>query len=196
MNVLNIHERQLPVSADQAGLDTLASRDDALWPVHSWPRVKFDRPLAIGAAGGHGPIRYTVEAYIPGRSIRLRFTAPRGFDGHHRFEVIEVPAGAVVLRHTIEMKTRGRALITWPVIFRPLHDALLEDLLATAEASVGEPPVMRKWSPWVRLLRRILSGGKKRPQVVPPIAEESVPPQLAGGFQNQSPLGTAGKSAD
>jgi hypothetical protein len=58
MQVLNVHERVLPVDAAAVGalMDTVASDDDALWPKTSWPRVRFDRPLGVGAVGGHGPI--------------------------------------------------------------------------------------------------------------------------------------------
>jgi len=81
MNVRNVHERVLDVPACDLAvlLDGLASPDDALWPRHLWPAMKFDRPLQVGAVGGHGPIRYTVEAYEPGRRIRFRFTAPRSW---------------------------------------------------------------------------------------------------------------------
>jgi hypothetical protein len=43
------------------------------------------------------------------------------------------------------------------VLFRPLHDALLEDSLGKASISLGEPvqePV--RWSPYVKILRSIL----------------------------------------
>ncbi len=48
-----------------------------------------------------------------------------------------------------------------------MHDALIEDSLTTAEVSLGLPPCVRAWSPWVRLLRWLVSGGKARAQIVP-----------------------------
>jgi len=72
-----------------------------------------------------------------------------------------------VLRHTLEMTTHGLAVLSWPVIYRPMHDALIEDSLATAEASLGQSPRVQAWSPWVRFLRSIVSGGKGRAQVTP-----------------------------
>lgn len=164
--VLNIHERTLGVSAAAAGelLAALASERDALWPVLAWPRMKFDRPLAVGAVGGHGPIRYFVEAIDPGERIAFRFTGPRGFDGGHRLEVIAVDATHCILRHTLQMRTSGPAILTWPLLFEPLHDALLEDALSVAQASLGLPAVVVKWSPWVRLLRGVMSGGKASAQ--------------------------------
>ncbi len=67
MGVYNVHERLLFAQAGEVGalLDTLAGGADALWPRSTWPPVEFDRPLAVGAVGGHGPVRYTVAAYVP-----------------------------------------------------------------------------------------------------------------------------------
>jgi hypothetical protein len=69
MVVVNVHERMLDASITEIGklIDTLASAEDKLWPRDRWPAMKFDRPLSVGAVGGHGPIRYTVESYQPGR---------------------------------------------------------------------------------------------------------------------------------
>ncbi len=174
MTVVNVHERELPLTRTRAGalIDTLASPADRLWPHRSWPRMVLDRPLAVGAAGGHGPIGYVVEAHEPGRRVVFRFTRPRGFDGTHRFDALDAPAAPdpgerrSILRHTLEMEARGPARLTWPLVFRPLHDALIEDALATAEAALGLPPHVRGWSPWVRALRRALSRGRARPQEI------------------------------
>lgn len=136
-------------------IDKLASRDDVLWPRDRWPAMRFDRPLSVGAAGGHGPIRYFVETYEPGRSVRFRFTAPRGFVGTHELDVDETAAGSVRVRHVISMGTKGAARLTWPLLFRPLHDALMEDALDRAEGHCTKSPVARKsWGLRVRLLRR------------------------------------------
>jgi hypothetical protein len=169
VKVLNIHERELPASAQvvAALIDSLSSRDDVLWPRQSWPRMAFDRPLGAGAVGGHGPVRYVVEAYAPGQSIRFRFTGPRGFNGHHRLEIVRPTAHSCVLRHTIEMTTRGAARLTWPLVFRPMHDALLEDALAVAQATLGQTPVVRPWSLWVKVLRWLVSRGRTSPQITP-----------------------------
>ena len=85
MKVVNIHERELPASPERVGalIDSLSSHEDSLWPKHSWPPLEFDRPLSVGAVGGHGPVRYFVEAYTPCKSIRFRFTRPKGFSGYH-----------------------------------------------------------------------------------------------------------------
>jgi len=50
-----------------------------------------------------------VEEYKPGRSIKFRFTKPKGFKGFHGFEVLSNTEPSVVLRHTIEMTLHGSA---------------------------------------------------------------------------------------
>jgi hypothetical protein len=57
--------------------------------------------------------------------------------------------------------------LSWPVFYRPLHDALLDDSLALAQASLGQTPLIRKWSLWVRFLRWIASKGRSRAQATP-----------------------------
>ena len=173
MRILNVHEREFPVCSGRLGglVDSLASDADGLWPGHSWPAMEFDRELGVGAVGGHGPIRYSVEEYRPGELVRFRFLGPKGFDGVHFFEVVGGVGGRPKLRHTIEMNTRGLAVLAWPLMIRPLHDALIEDAFATAEASLGLRPRMTPWSFRVRVLKWIMSGGKARAQVTPEVAE-------------------------
>lgn len=162
MKVLNVHERELPPGAALRSLiDGLSGTEDGLWPWETWPAMRFDRPLGPGAVGGHGPIRYTVEAYENGTRIRFRFTAPKGFKGFHEYRV--VPTGdSVVLQHVLQMSLTGMARISWPLLFRPLHDALIEDSLDKSERSVtGEVEEPKSWSVSVRVLRwvgRVLRG--------------------------------------
>lgn len=154
--IVNIHERLLCASRGDVGklIDCLASPTDRLWPRDRWPPIRFERRLEVGASGGHGPIRYFIESYEPGRRISFRFTAPEGFRGTHRFEVEEVSSDTTRLRHILEMGVVGLARFSWPLVFRPLHDALLEDALDRAEASIASsPPMHRQWPPGVRLLR-------------------------------------------
>jgi hypothetical protein len=171
MKVLNVHERELETTIDRVGglIDSLTSQRDRLWPRQSWPAMKFDRPLGAGARGGHGPIRYDVQEYSPGLYIKFHFTGPKGFDGYHAFDIITVSDRSVKLRHTVKMETRGLARLSWPLVFEPMHDALLEDALATAQASLGLSPTIYRWTPWVRFLRWLLSGGKARPQSIPEV---------------------------
>jgi len=169
VNIINIHERELEADFEQAAklIDSLSSEDDLLWPKQCWPRMKFDGPLSVGAEGGHGPIGYCVEAYQPGQSIKFSFTRPKGFNGFHEFDVVKSAPRSVVLRHTIKMELAGTARLTWSLVIRPLHDALLEDALSTAQASLGLAPQMRPWSPWVKIIRWIMSAGKAQKQMTP-----------------------------
>lgn len=157
MHVRNVHEREFPLPLATVGalIDSLASRDDRLWPAGKWPSMRFDKPLAVGAVGGHGPVRYSVEEYRPSHSIIFRFSAPRGFNGTHRFEV-EDRLGHTVLRHVIEMRATGPARLSWPLFFRPLHDVCLEDCLDRATVSLGiSLPHPAHYSIYVRLLRSV-----------------------------------------
>ncbi|GAA5164997.1 hypothetical protein GCM10023321_54420 [Pseudonocardia eucalypti] len=150
MQVLNTHVRVFPGGPERAGalIDSLATAEDGLWPHERWPAMEFDRPLGIGADGGHGPIGYRVAEYRPSRRVRFAFTRPAGFHGYHEWEVRPVPGGHE-LRHVLEMDAAGLAVLSWPVIWRPMHDALIEDALDKA-AALSDP---RPWSRWVRLLR-------------------------------------------
>jgi hypothetical protein len=163
LRALNVHQRTFPLSPAHVGalLDQLAAPEDPLWPFERWPRLRLDRALARGASGGHGPIRYCVEGYLPGHRVVFRFTAPRGFVGTHVLEVEEAEGGAV-LRHTISMELRGWALVAWPALFRPLHDALIEDALAKAGRSLGLDATSPPWSPAVKGLRWLLSAIPRR----------------------------------
>jgi hypothetical protein len=155
MQVRNVHERRfsLPPATVGALIDSLASDDDRLWPRDQWPPMRFDRALVVGAAGGHGPVRYSVEEYHPSHSIVFRFSAPRGFNGTHRFEV-EERQGATILRHLIEMDATGPALLTWPLAIRSLHNAAIEDCFDQAAISLkADLPHPARWSVYVRLLR-------------------------------------------
>ena len=162
MKVVNVHQRLLYARPEQVGalLDALSSPQDALWPNDTWPRMKFDRPLGVGAQGGHGPIRYFVQAYEPGRSIRFRFTEPKGFNGWHACEIIDATAMHCILEHRIEMTLEGGARLLWPLVIGPLHDACVEDLLSRAQALLGNEPQRHPWPARVRLLRWWSTRGK------------------------------------
>ena len=156
--VRNVHERTLPGTAAPGPLlDTLSASGDRLWPWEHWPAMRLDPGLRAGAVGGHGPVRYAVESHLPGEHVRFRFLSPAGFDGYHEFRVLPGAAGAVVLRHVLVMRTHGWARLSWPLVYRPLHDAVIEDALHKAAVDAGLHGPRPRWSPWVRLLRRALS---------------------------------------
>jgi hypothetical protein len=154
MNVRNVHERLIPAPLSQVGalLDDLGSPADRLWPRDRWPPMRAEGALAKDVRAGHGPVRYTVEAYEPGRLVRFRFTRPKGFHGTHAFSMDGVEGGTRI-RHELVMRARGWALLSWPLFFRPLHDAVLEDAFDRGAVAVGCEPVGARWSPWVRMLR-------------------------------------------
>lgn len=158
MAVVNVHTREIQASPSEMGavVDSLSSHADALWPRESWPPMRFDRALGVGADGGHGPIRYRVEAYVPGQWVRFRFTAPRGFDGFHEYTVHPSVEHGAVLRHLLVMRVHGLARLTWPLAIRWLHDALIEESLDHAErtvtATIHHPPHRSRL---VRLLRAV-----------------------------------------
>jgi hypothetical protein len=142
----NVHFRAL--QGDPGPL--LDRMDTELWP-SGWPALEFDRPLGVGADGGHGPIRYTCTDYVPGKRVEFTFAPSLGLIGTHTLEV--VPGG---LRHTAVGRPTGRMRVLWPFAIRWLHDALIEDLLDNAETALGTPPARpARWSPWVRVLRRL-----------------------------------------
>ncbi|MEV7723683.1 SRPBCC family protein [Streptomyces sp. NPDC087917] len=159
MGVHNVHERLLPAKESEVGalVDSLASGDgDRLWPGRDWAPMEFDRPLGSGAVGGHGPVRYTVAGYAPGRWIRFDFTGPRGFHGYHELAVLAAGPDRTRLHHTLSMTTSGLARVTWPLVWRHLHDACLEDALDRAERACADRVARpARWSPYVRLLRAV-----------------------------------------
>ena len=157
MHIVNSHERMLPGDEAEVGalIDSVATRNAPLWPA-GWPKMRLDRDLAVGARGGHGPIRYSVEAYEPGKSVRFRLSAPKGFNGTHGF-VLEPRESGTLLRHVIEMDAVGPGRLAWTMVLRPLHDAMLEDVMDCAERAVtGAVLAPSRWSFGVRVLRRLL----------------------------------------
>ncbi|SFC90158.1 DUF2867 domain-containing protein [Streptomyces aidingensis] len=170
--VRNVHERLINAPAERVGalLDRLASDDDPVWPAPAWPAMRFDRPLGVGAEGGHGPIRYTVEEYEPGVRIRFRFPPPGG--GFHELAVEPLGPDRCRVRHDMVIGTTGPELLTWPLAVRWMHDAVVEEVLDNLQRAAGDTvgrPV--RWTSWVRLLNRVLW---ERPRAVP------APPPEAG----------------
>lgn len=169
MKICNVHQRSLEADQGTVGrlLDTLAGPEDRLWPTGRWPAIRFDRGLVEGAVGGHGPIPYRVAAYRPGRHLEFEFLKhpglTAGLSGRHWFEVVAEAAGRTLLRHVVAGEARRSALWRWPLVLRPLHDALMEDLLDRAQQQLGgEPPQPARWSLWVRGLRWALARRRRR----------------------------------
>lgn len=156
----NVHTRWLPVAAGIAGemLNTLSSSDDQMWPVGLWPRMRLDRPLGVGARGGHGPIRYRVTDFRPGSRVRFDFTQPQLLVGYHQMEVAS-ERGGTLLRHVIRARPSGFGWLLWPLAVRWLHDALIEDAFDGVERRLtGSVQRPQRWSLWVRWWRWMLGG--------------------------------------
>lgn len=151
----NVHTRVVAAPAATVGalLDRLGGPRDVLWPAPVWPPLLLDRPLAVGADGGHGEIRYVVSAYEPGRRVEFRFHPAIGLDGFHALEVEPVDDGHCLIRHVLLGRSHGRMRLLIPLAVRWLHDALIEDLLDNAERAVtGTVACPYRHSAWVRLL--------------------------------------------
>jgi hypothetical protein len=86
-----------------------------------------------------------------GRSRLYRITGPDGFTGWHGWDV--TTNGATILRHVVEADCRGWSRLAWPLVIRPIHDALHEDVLDRAEEAIGGTRQAHEWSRWVRVLR-------------------------------------------
>src|SRR5688572_25422834 len=156
MRIRNVHERLIAASPSTLGeiLDTLSSTEDRLWPVERWPRVRLDRPLSVGAAGGHSFIRYHVTHYEPGRRVVFQFDPPLLIEGDHRFEVQAIDETHTILRHAIAGRVQGVMSWRWRLVVGPLHDALIEDAFDCAEyGALGSGARPARWSLQVRLLR-------------------------------------------
>lgn len=158
--VRNVHQRLIPVAAQR--LASLVDRPEDAWPAPQWPALVLDRPVSVGARGGHGPIRYHVTAHEPGRRVAFTFDPGMGLVGTHTFTVEPAGPEAALVRHVLEGEVAGFARLRWSLVVRWLHDAVLEDLFDRAEAAVGTGPARpARWSPWVRVLRRAMPGARE-----------------------------------
>ncbi len=139
--IKNVHSRDLGAPAGP-----FVDRIQELWPP-AWGKQEFDRPLGVGADGGHGPIHYRCTEFVPGESITFEFT---DLTGTHTLS-----ATGDVLRHELIGDFDLAARLRWALVIRWLHDACLEDFLDGCERAAGrEPAAPARWSLWVRLVRR------------------------------------------
>lgn len=155
--IRNVHVRTVQASAAAVGalLDRLSADDDPVFPVPAWEPMRFDRPLGVGATGGHGPVRYTVTAYEPGRRVRFDFTPPN--NGFHEMTVEPLDDERCRVRHVLEADLRGAKRIEWEAVVRPVHDSIVEELFDNIELlTTGTVARPIRWSPRVRLLNRLL----------------------------------------
>jgi hypothetical protein len=152
MRVQSRHARSIYATVEEVGrlVAALGGEHDVLWPNDRWPgtQLRFDRPLAVGARGGHGAIRYSVEAYEPGRFVQFRFEPGQGLDGFHRFDVVPLSHGRTRLQHTLDVRLCGATRLLRPLLLR-MHDTLIRQLLDNAERATGgqveRPTPMPTW---------------------------------------------------
>ena len=177
--VINVHECLVPEPASRVGesLDRIGSDAATWWPSPAWPALVPDAPLALWVRGRHGPIRYQVTEYIPGRSVEFTFDERAGLRGTHRFDVIPQDSESCLVRHAVKGRTTGTMRLVWPLAMRWLHDAVVEDLMDRVATDAGHPPTQRaRWSWWVRLIRR---ATRPRVAAVPvpdtPLLAEALP---------------------
>lgn len=158
MKVENIHKRIINQSKSEVAvlLKTLSAKDDKVWPNKYWPAMRFKDGLKVGAKGGHGIIRYSVEEYILGELVVFKFLKPKGFNGIHKFEIQEIDTNTIEVKHSIIMKTEGLATLQWVFIIRWLHDALIENAFDTIENNFLDVKTFTKCNVWVRIWRYIL----------------------------------------
>lgn len=162
--VRDVHARTIEAPAEVVGalLDRIGSDRDPLFPVPVWPPLHLDRPLAVGADGGHGPVRYRVGAYEPGRRIRFDFTEGEG--GWHEVTVRPLGPDSCRVEHVLEEQLPFGQLLLWLLAIRAVHGTMVEELFDNAErAAAGRVDAPVRRSPWVRLLNRLLWD---RPQAV------------------------------
>jgi len=162
--ISNVHERRIAAPPQEVGalLDSLGSPHDRLWP-HA-PRDPMvlrhgdGSGLRIGAKGGHGPVRYTVEDYEPGRRVTFRIAPELGLGNAWHGVFAEPTAdGGTLLRHELEVTPTGAMRILWPLVVRSMHNCYAEDALDRAERELGVGPTQEhRHSLWARVLERRL----------------------------------------
>ncbi|MDG4821243.1 hypothetical protein O7635_05175 [Asanoa sp. WMMD1127] len=153
------HERVVAAPADRVGalLATLGSADDRMWRTDVAEPMWLDQPIGVGAAGGHGPVRYRVTDYVPGRRVRFDFEPGHGMRGHHAFEIVDRGDGCLV-RHRLVVATEGAFTLLRPLLVA-LHDATVEDVFDHVERSLtGSARRVQRTRPLVRRLGRRLRG--------------------------------------
>ncbi|MFJ9848006.1 DUF2867 domain-containing protein [Streptomyces sp. NPDC101150] len=167
--VRDVHARTIAAPAETVGalMDRLGGDPDPVFPVPAWSPMRFDRPLGVGADGGHAFIRYRVSAYEPGRRIRFDFTP--GPSGFHEVTVLPLGPDGCRVEHVLENQHGLAQGLLWHIAIGAVHRTVVEELLDNIErAATGRVrhPVRR--TPRVRLLNRLLWD---RPKAVPLPAE-------------------------
>lgn len=171
--IQNIHARdiQAPVSLVGDILDTLGSPGDRVWASDIWVAepVVFDRPLGVGAEGGHGSIRYSVVEYQPGRRIVFRISPGGGLSGSHGFELEPVGRDHTRITHFLDAETSPWMRPLVPILIG-WHDAMLETALDRVELEATGSLQRRTRIPrWLRIANRTeIAIGRALGKLPPP----------------------------
>jgi len=150
--VRNVHEREIGAPLERLAplLDRLGGPDDELWPAPAWWPMSLDRPLGVGADGGHGGVRYHVSEHDPGRRVRFELRPGGGLAGYHELSLEPLGPTRTRIRHEAVCRFGGAMRVLGPAVLLPLHDAVLEDLLDNAErVGTGTVRSPARWSAWV-----------------------------------------------
>ena len=166
MKILNIHTRIIhqPKSKISPLKASLSTPNDAIWRDGKWPPMRFKEGLKVGAKGGHGPIRYSIDKYIPGDLIQFRFSKPSRFDGVHRFEINALDEARTEIKHVVETEASLKSFLSWSLVIRWLHDAVVEDAFDNVENRFSTEKRTSEWSLWVRWWRNALKPKKTTKQ--------------------------------
>ena len=193
----NVHERILAAPAADAGklLDRLGTPGDPLWPSPTWIPMRLDRPLAVGADGGHGPVRYHVTAYEPGRRVEFTFHPRTGLTGTHTAEIRPYGPDRCVLHHRLTATPTGTMRLLWPALVRTCHDTVVEHLLDNAEHALTGTVARPVRYPWRARLAAAAESVRLRAVPVPResvLIRAALPrPDLADAFAVRVPVGTS-----
>ena len=162
MDVINIHKRiiEQPVTEVATLFTTLSTENDMMLATNRWSLMKLDKGLQVGSKGGHGLIKYFVTEYQLEKSITFQFDMT-GFEGFHRFSLIQLGSDKTELSHTINMTTTGSATLKWALAIRWLHDAYIEDGFDKVEDHFKMERRRSNWNFHVRLLRKVMKPKRK-----------------------------------
>jgi hypothetical protein len=189
----NVHEREIAAPAALVGesLDTVGSADDRLWATDIWVAepVVFDRPLGVGASGGHGSIRYSVLEYEPSRRIVFEFVPGGGLSGTHRFELEPLGPDRCRLRHVLEAETSRWMRPLEPILIG-WHDAMVETALDRAElGATGSLDRRTRIPRWLRIVNGAEIAIARALGRIPPAAGRDGG-RLPLGYRMFGPAGT------
>jgi hypothetical protein len=175
----NVHVREIEAPPPVVGeiLDTLGGPGDRVWASDIWQAepVVFDRPLGVGADGGHGSIRYSVVEYDPGRRVVFRFSPSGGLSGTHGFELESLREEWTRITHFLDAETSRWMRPLVPMLIG-WHDAMVETALDRVELEATGSLARRTRIPrWLRIVNRAEIAVERALGKLPPRGERAKP---------------------